>query len=197
MTLNIRNKSIKLLTAAALLLGANMAFAAEPSPAKKELINKLIQLQQPGVDNIGRTILQQPLTGMMQTIGVALQQLPADKREATGKAMEAEIRKFADEVGPQLRERGIKLATPTWAPMLDEGFSEDELRQIVVWLESPVSKKYQQVGNDMLNALGQKVVGEMRTTLETRFKTLEQAVNKHLNAANNKPAASNGAAPKK
>ena len=181
----MKNLTLKMLAASALLVAANSGFAQAasapaPSAAKKELINKMVQLQQPGIDSIARTILQQPLGGLMQGAGQALQQMPADKREATGKLMEAEIRKFVDEVGPMLRDRGAKLAGPTWTPILDERFTEDELKQIVAWLESPVSKKYQQVGGDMLNALGQKLAADMRPTLETRFKALDQAIAKHL-----------------
>ena len=39
------------------------------------------------------------------------------------------MRKFFDESVVLLRDRGQKLAGPTWTPMLNERFSEDELKQ--------------------------------------------------------------------
>lgn len=180
----------KALVAAAMLTGLGAAGAqtaapsaaavAEPSAAKKALIDKLVQLHGPAIENISRMVIQQPIGQLMQGAGAALQQVPADKREATGKAVEAEIRKFVDESVPMLRERAMKLAGPTWTPIFNEHYSEDELKTIIAWLESPVSKKYQQYGGELQNALGQKLVAETRGTLEPRFKALDQTVGKML-----------------
>jgi len=198
MTLN--KNSLKLLAAASLLALTSTAFsqaasAPPPSAAKLVLINKLIQLQQPGVENIGRMLLQQPVGGMMQGAGAALQQMPADKREATAKAIETDVRKFVDETVPLMRERGLKLSAAAWTPMIDERFSEDELKQTIAWLESPTSKKYQQLGGEMQQALAQKLVADTRSTVETRLKALEQTIAKHLGMSP-KPAAAASAAKK-
>ena len=170
------------------------AAAAPISASKKVLIDKLIQLQQPGVENVARQMLQQSLAQMAQGVGNALQQQPADKREALGKSIEAEMRKFFEDALPMLRERGQKLAGPTWTPMLDERFSEDELKQIVAWLESPVSKKYQQSGLEMMNALAPKLANEARPLLESRFKALDQSIAKQLGIQPPKPASAPAAA---
>ena len=191
-----KNVTLKILAAASLLAVGQIAFAqaastaapAAPSAAKTALINKMIQLQQPGVENIARMLIQQPLGNMMQGVGAALQQMPADKRDAAAKLVEVDVRKFADDTVAMLRERGIKSASATWTPLLDERFSEDELKQVIAWLESPTSKKYQQVGNDMQNALGQKMVADTRNTVEARLKALEQAVSKDIGLPT-KPAA--------
>ena len=56
----------KTLIAAALFVAANAAFAQAASapvisPAKTVLINKLIQIQQPGIDNLAKSVVQQML----------------------------------------------------------------------------------------------------------------------------------------
>lgn len=171
---------------------------AAMSPAKKELINKLIKLQQGGIENIARALIQQPLGSLMQSAGMALrQEVPADKREALAKTIETDIRKFADENVAIVKERGIALSTETWTPILDHGYSEDELKQVIAWLESPVSLKFQQVSGELQNALGQKLVAETRATMEPRFKALEQSVAKTLGLPPPKAAPPTAAKPVK
>lgn len=185
------NKCLKVLAAAALLVASQFSLAqstaapaaapaAPSSPAKKELIAKLLVIQQPGVEVLSRSILQQPLGQLMQQAGGALQQVPAEKREATAKAMEAEIKKFVDENAPMMKERALKLAPGTVGVLLDERFTEDELRQLLAWLESPVSKKFNQVSGELQKSLADKLLAETGSTLETRFKTLQQNLAKHL-----------------
>lgn len=199
----MNKNALKVLAATSLIALSNAAFAqaasappAAPSPAKLALINKLIQLQQPGVENIGRMLLQQPVGNLMQGAGQALQQMPADKREAAAKAIEVEVRKFVDETVPLMRERGARLSGATWTPLLDERFTEDELKQTIAWLESPTSKKYQQLGTEMQQALAQKMVADTRTTVETRLKTLEQTIAKQLGLTLKPPAAAASGAKK-
>jgi hypothetical protein len=191
----------KTLAAATLFAAATAAFAqgattALPaSPAKKELVAKLLQLQQPGIEGMARSMLQQPVSSLMQNAGAALQQLPAEKREATAKAIEAEVRKFVEETTPLLRDRAIKLAPTTVGTLLEERFTEDELRQLLAWLESPVNKKFSQLNGEMQSALGQKLVAETRGTVEARLKTLEQSVVKLLGLSPAPAAAASAAKP--
>jgi hypothetical protein len=182
----------KTLIAAALCVAANAAFAqaasAPISASKQALINKLVQIQQPGIENLAKSMVQQMLGGMAQAVGQALQQQPAEKREALGKAIQADINKFAEESVATLKDRGQKIAGPTWTPTLDERFTEDELKQIVAWLESPVSKKYQQSTIEMSNNIGPKMFAEAKPTLEPKYHALEQSIAKQLGITP-KPAA--------
>ena len=98
---------------------------------------------------------------LMQAAGNVLQtQVPAEKREAVGKSIEADVKKYVDEATPMVRERAIKLAPSTFGAALEEKFSEDELKQLIAWLESPVNKKFQQLGPEMQNGFVQKLVAE-------------------------------------
>lgn len=193
------NRKLSLALALSLVLAAGSA-VAEPSPAKKALIDKLVQLQQPNAELLARNIVQQPIGPLMQSAGQALQQVPAEKREATAKAMDAEIKKFIDDNVAYVKDKTSKMAPTTVTAFLDERFNEDELKQVLAWFESPVSKKFGQVQMELNKALFDKVVGETGPTLEGRFKTLHATLAKQLGiptpASAPKPAAS-AAAPKK
>ncbi|MEJ6002843.1 hypothetical protein [Paucibacter soli] len=160
---------------------AQSASAPASSPAKKELIAKVLQLQQPAIEGLARGVLQQPIGNLMQGAGAALQnQVAPEKREATAKAIEADIKKFVEENTPVLRNAALKLAPSTIGNMLDERFTEDELRQLVAILDSPVNKKYVQMGGDMQSALGQKLMAEVGPGLEGKFNALRASVAKQL-----------------
>ena len=164
------------MVAIAIAVGAGSAQAQ----TKKELIAKLMQLQQPGIENIGRAIAGQTSQRVLQAAGQALPRVAADKREAVGKDVQADVKKFYDEIEPILRKRATDLAPATLAPVYEEKFNEDELKIVIAWLESPVSKKFQQVDGEIANTLAQKVVADTRGTVETRLKTLETSLAKKL-----------------
>ncbi|MES3015101.1 MAG: DUF2059 domain-containing protein [Pseudomonadota bacterium] len=165
-----------LLSSAALAHAQTAAPATPSSPAKKELVQKLMVLQQPGIENMARNLVEQPAVAMMQAAGRALQNVPEDKREATGKTIEADIKKYVEESGPIVRERAIKLAPSTIGTAMEEKFTEDELKQLVAWLESPINKKYAQFGPEIQNSFTQKLVAEARPTIEPKIQALEAKV---------------------
>ena len=183
---------IKQLVLAAALAAAGVAHAqpaasapkaAPASAAKKELVAKVIQLQQPGIEAMARSMAEQPALQTMQMAGIALQRLPADKRETVAREIEAEVRKYAEETVPLVRERALRLAPSALGPILEERFTEDELRQIVATLESPVNRKFQSMAGDMQRALGEKVLAESRAVVEPKVQAMQQAVARRLGIA--------------
>lgn len=174
-----------LATLAALVLHAPAALAqtAEPSAAKKELVARVLKLQQPGVENLGRQLAEQPALQMAMPVRAAIARLPQDKREAVARQIEAEVQRYAEEVVPIVRDRAVALAPATLGPMIEQRFTEEELRQLIAILESPVNARYQALGNEMQRALGTKLVAETRTAVEPKFKALEQSIQNKLRAA--------------
>ncbi len=167
----------------ALLVASLIAVASAGSAqaqTKSELVAKLVSLQQAGIENIGRALAAQTSQRVLQAAGQAIPRLPADRREAAAKEVQTDVNRFYDEVEPVLRKRAIELAPATLAPLYEERFNEDELRQVIAWLESPVSKKLQQIDSDVGNTLAQKVVADTRGTMETRLKALEASLAKRL-----------------
>ncbi|HET9821536.1 MAG TPA: DUF2059 domain-containing protein [Burkholderiaceae bacterium] len=175
------------------LIAAALAASGAQAQTKKELATRVLAAQQAGVENIGRTIAGQTAQRVLQAVGPGLQRMPADKRDAAAKDVQAEVRKFYDEIEPILRKRAAELAPATVGAAYEERFTEDELKQILAWLESPVSKKFGQVERDLATALAEKVVADTRGTIEPRLKTLEGTISKRLGL----PAAGAASAPRK
>jgi hypothetical protein len=174
-----------------------MAAAPAPnaSPAKKELVAKVIALQQPAIDAIANSLAQQPLARMLLAANQALQtRVAGDKRNDVAKEIDAQARKYLDEVTPLLRQRAEKLAPGVIAPILEQHFNEDELRQIAAWLESPVNKKYQRVAPEVQSAFGQRLLADARGDVEPKLKALEARIATMLGLPARKPAASQPAA---
>jgi uncharacterized protein len=184
----------------ALLLCAGTLVQAQggaTSPAKKELVQKLLTLQQPGIENAARTIVERPAAQMMQEAGRMLQtQFPPEKREAIGKTIEADAKKYVEEALPPVRERAVKLAPSTLGAALEEKFTEDELKQLIAWFESPVNKKFQQASGEMQSNFMQKLVAEARPLVEPKLQALEQKVRATLGVPAAGAPADGAAAPK-
>lgn len=195
-------RAIALAACAAGLALAAATDAGAQNATKKELVQRVLQAQQSELENVSRGIVERPAAQMMQEAGLAIQrQVAADKRESTGKAVEAEVRKFVDEAYPLVRERALKLAPSTIGAVLEEKMTEDELKQLVAWLESGTNKKFQSLGPDMRNAFIQKVLADARPVVDPKVVALDARIRVVLGlppAANGQPAPANsGAAPTK
>jgi uncharacterized protein len=128
-------------------------------------------------DTVARQLIEQPAAQMMQQAGIALQQrVAADRRQAVAADIQADVRKYVDEMGPMAKDRAGKLAPTVLGPILEEKFSEDELKQLVAIIESPVNRKYQALGGEMQKALAEKLVADLRPTLEPKLRALQQTV---------------------
>lgn len=167
---------------------APAAPAAPVSQAKKDLVQKLLTLQQPVFENIARNVVERPAVQLMQAAGQALQsQVPAEKREATGKSIEADVKKFVEESVPVLRDRAVKLAPANFGSVFEEKFTEDELKQLIAWTESPVNKKFRQTMPDVETAFVKKLITEAAPLLDPKLQSLQQKVRATL-SANSAPA---------
>ena len=174
------------------LAALTLALSAQ-AQTKKELVAKVLQLQQPGIETVARMLVEQPAMQMMQQAGAMLQQrVPAERREAVGKEIQADVRKFVDETVPLVRERAVKLAPTTIGAVLEEKLTEDELKQVVAILESPVNRKFQGLAQEMQRALGEKLVAESRPMVDPKLRALEQSLGKRLGVSTGGPASGAG-----
>ena len=181
MTLITRLARAALITS---LVGAASLCGAQgtPSPAKQALIQKALQLQQVGIEAVGSSLANQTASQVLQAAGQAVGRLPAENRQAVGSEIQADVRKFYDEIAPVLRASAVKHAPSVLGTALDEKFSEDELKQLIAWFESPVNKKFQQASGEMQSAFMQKLVAEARPVIEPKLQSLEQKVRAALGA---------------
>jgi hypothetical protein len=167
--------------------------AAPSSPAKKELIARILKHQQPAIEGIARSLVEQPAMDLMQDVSRALPaRIPKDKQDAVAKDIQADVKKYLDATVPLVQSQAVKIAPGTLGAAMDEKFSEDELKQLAGILESPVFAKYQRLGDEMQKALADKLVAETRSTVEPRVRAMEESVAKRLGISS-APAA--GAAP--
>lgn len=182
------------LTPVALAQGA--AAPAASNPARKELAQKVVALQQPAVEGMARQLVEMPAAQLLQQAGAALQQrVPADKREAVGQEIQNDARRYVEEALPIVRDRAVKIAPDVLTPILESKLSEDELRQVIQvmqQMDSPAYRKYSALGPEMQRALTEKLVGETRTTIEPKVRAMQEATAKRLGIP---PAAGSGAAP--
>ena len=105
------------------------------------------------------------------------------------------------------RAASVRLTREGWegvlAKMTDLGMeaSEDELKQLVAMLESPVNKKYAQLGPEMQGNFQQKLVADARPLIEPRLQALDAKVRASLTASAaasaSAPAPAKAPAPKK
>jgi len=173
------------LTLALLLAAASAAHgqaqAIQTSPAKKELVARILKVQQPGIEATARSLVEQPA---MELWGNAANALPArvakDKQDAVAKEIQNDVQKYIEDAFPIVRERALKLAPSTIGTLLEEKFTEDELKHVVSIMESPVYAKFQKMGDEMQRVLVDKVVGETRGTIEPKVRVLEETVAKRL-----------------
>lgn len=180
---------MKTWVATAALATATLAFAQTPpapaagqsSAAKKQLVARVLELQKAGIESLGANLAAAPALQMRQQAGIALQQAVApERREAVAREIEADLRKYVEDVGPGMRERALRIAPATVGAMLEERFTEDELKQLVALLESPVNRKFQAVAPEMQRALGERLIGETRATMEPKVRELEQTIARRL-----------------
>lgn len=168
---------------------------AQSSAGKKELIAKVLQLQQPAIETMARMMAEQPAVQVSQRASAVLQQqIAPDKRAAIARDIQTELRKYVDESVPIVRDRALRLAPSTIGAILEEKFTEDELKQLIAIIESPVNRKFLQLGGEMQKSLNDKLVAETRPSIEPKVRAMEIAIAAHLGLPVTAPAAQPGGA---
>ena len=151
---------------------------------KKEVVQKILSSQQGALDDMSRNVAEQPARQLaMGARQILVQGVPEDKREATAKLVDAEIKKYLDGAVPAVRASAGKLSTSVLGPIYEEKFSEDELKQLQAMLESPVLKRYQSLLPEMSNALLEKVVADARPQVTPKLQAAETSIRSILDKA--------------
>lgn len=189
----MHQKLIPTLVSAAFFLATTASHAQDPTPpassaaaqpvpatpAKKALVARILKIQQPVIEGLSRDMAERPAQAVMEKAGMALSNsVPADKREATAKDVESLVKKYLDEAVPLVTSRALKLAPTTVGTLLEDKFSEADLKQLITFLESPVYNKYQKLGGDMQKVLLEKLLADTRGTIEPKVVALDQAAGK-------------------
>lgn len=189
------NMMIRSIAAAALALATTLCAAqGNSSPAKRELAQKIVQHQKAAVEGLGNGLAGQLSTQVMQMAAQTIARAPADKREALANDTKAEVQRFYDDAAAVMREQATRVAPAVLGSALEEKFTEDELKTLLAWVESPVSRKFQQVAMDMQKALTQKVAEDTKPAIQPKLQALEQSLIKKFADAGVQPVRPRNAA---
>ena len=174
--------------AAALCLSACALAPAwgQATEGKAKLIERLLTLWHP--DDVVVVMVQRPAADALQQARIALQgRVTAERRDATLKDIAVDVQKYIDEATPIARDAARRQLDNSVVPILQQQFSEDELKQLIAMLESPVKKKFEQLIPQMERALGEKVATESRPVIDPKMQELTKAVGLKLRAATTAP----------
>jgi uncharacterized protein len=150
------------------------------SQSKKDLVARVLQLQQPGIEQMAAQMAQQPAAQIAGQARQVLQQMPEERRKALEADLNADLKKYVDAAVPLVRDRAIALGPLTIGPLLEERFTEDELRYIISTLESPINRKFQGMAGDMQRAIVERLVADTRPQIDPKVQELQRSVASRL-----------------
>lgn len=162
--------------------GAGHAAAPATPASHAELVARVLQLW--NIDSIGQSMLQVPVSDAIQQARAMLQGRAApERRDAAMTDIVGEARKFMEEATPIARASADKLIPTTIAPMLAERFTDEELRQMIAILESPVKKKFETMLPEMQRRLGESVAADTRAVIDPKLQGLKERIGLRLRTA--------------
>ncbi|MFI4939918.1 MAG: DUF2059 domain-containing protein [Burkholderiales bacterium] len=152
------------------------------SPAKEKLIQRVLQLWH--VEAVGGTMLQQPiLEAARQARSLMQGRTTTDLQTAALKGINEDANEFYKASLPIVLDSAQKLIPSTVVPLLAEKFTEEELRQIIAILESPVKAKFEALVPEIKLALGAKITADSSATIEPKLTALNQRIGERMRAA--------------
>ena len=166
--------------------------------AKRALANKLVQLQLktdgPAItDQLTNSAVQPIVAGWSQRLDETVP--PARQKEVRDK-LDVELKKFADSTHKSIEAQVGKAAEAAMVPIFMEKLSEEEMKTIIAYMESPASAKLQALGADATDAWAKRIIDSTRSQVEASAKTFESAADRIVKAAAS-GASGPGAASKK
>lgn len=186
-------KTLVLLAAVLAFTAGAHAQTAAVSPQKQQLVDQILQAQQGGIDQLARQLVEQPAVQLLQRAAALVRRnVAADQQQAMGQALQDDVRKYAEDTFPIVRDRARALAPSTLGPVMAEKLTEAELQEVLAVFKSEAWRKFQGLAPEMQKALGEKLVADIKPQMETRLKALDQTMGKRLGLT--PPAAASGAA---
>ena len=173
---------------AALLLVAACAVstsALAQNDAKRALATKLAQIQLKAdgaamAEQLTASAVQPVIAGWSQRLDETVP--PAKQKEVRDK-LDVELKKFAETTHKTVEGQVGKTAEAAMVPIFMEKLTEDELKTIIAYLESPVSTKFQALGPEATNAWAKRVIDATRSSVEAGAKNFDTAANRIVSAS--------------
>lgn len=182
----MKAKMQRLVIATLASLACATAGAQAVSPEKQKLIDRVLTLWH--VEDTVLMMVQRPAARALEQSRVVLQgRVAASKQEATLRDVATDVQKYIDEATPVARASATKLKAPTLGPLLAQNFTDDELKQLIALLESPVRKKFEQLAPQLEKTFGEKVAADAAPTIDPKLKVMTETVGLKLRAATMAP----------
>lgn len=171
------------LTLAALALCAAGSCAAQAVPASKQaLVDRVLAKMH--TENVGLAMLQAPVAESIRQSRAMLQgRATPEKAEAAMKDITAEAEKFFAKNAPLVRASTQTAVKTKLAPMLAEKFSEDELKQLVAFMESPIRAKFEALAPELQKTIGESVAAQLQGQIKPEMAALQERIGLRLRAA--------------
>ena len=182
----------KLITSVAFLAFTLLSTAqAQTTDPKLEWATKAVALQQgPELERLVSQLAESSSQNIVQSWGVKLRSdMPKDKVEQTAQSLNAELKKYNDDVTKIISGKVNKASVDSLIPVYMARFSLDELKQLVAFFESPAVKKYQTAAPELGNVFVNQLIIETRNDVSARAKQFDDAAAKIVGAAPKAPAA--------
>ncbi len=158
------------------------AHALPVSAAKLALVQRV--LTKMPMEGVGMAMLQTPVAEALRQARSLLQgRVSEEKQEATMKEINADAAKFWAEAGPVVRASTQQQVDASIAPLLAQRFSEDELRALIVLLESPVKAKFEALLPEIQKTLGEGVSKATGPQINPKLSELQQHIGLRMRAA--------------
>ena len=141
---------------------------------KKELASRIVNLQKTqDMDALIAQLASTANRAVVETWLPRLDKMPAARQKTAADQLDAELKKFNDENVRLIKAKNERISLEVLVPAYSERFTTEELKQLVVFLESPVIKKYYAANPQMANLLAQKLVEATRSDVQARIKAFD------------------------
>ena len=171
---------------AALVLAAAFALpiaAHADDASKKALAVELVKLQQKNgtlADQLTDMAVQPEIAKWMPQLQ---SRVPADSQKDVGDKLNVELRKFADNAHKVVQAQADKTAEDTLVPIFMDKLTEDDLKTIVTYLQSPSSAKFAALSGQATDAWSGKIMEGARPAVLDYMKNFDATAEKIISAA--------------
>jgi hypothetical protein len=151
---------------------------------KRALAVKLAQMQQ---KTLGPMLTEQLTGGAVQPVLMHWSQqleetVPQERQKEVREKLDVELKKFTETTGKAIEAQATKTAEAALVPIFMDKLTEDELKTIVTFLESPASAKFQAAMPDAADAWVGRIVDATKTTVENNSKNFDATATRIVGA---------------
>jgi hypothetical protein len=136
------------------------------------------------MENVGMGMLQKPVVEALRQAQIVIDnRVPADKQKAAIAGITADASQFLEEEAPMVKASTKNVVDNSVVPLLAQRFTEDELKQLIAILESPVKAKFEAMAPEIEKTLGEGVAKANQAQINPKLTELQNKIGLRLRAA--------------